>query len=289
MKKIFLSLLLISGITAAQAQQIDTPRPSPLSTVTQKVGLTEFSITYSRPSAKSRKVFGDIVPFDKLWRTGANMATVLKSGDEFSINGTKIPAGEYSLFTIPGAEEWTIILNKTAKLSGTSGYKEADDVIRLKAKSVKVMPAVETFSIGFNNLRDNAASVELTWENTRVSFDVQVEFDARVMKQIEDVMAGPSAGAYNSSASYYFNNGKDLNKALEYVNKALEKGGDKYWILSLKAQIQAGLNDFKGAVETAGKAKAMAQADEDDAYTKMNTDRINEWTPKIQPAKKGKK
>jgi hypothetical protein len=289
MKKIFLSLLLISGITAAQAQQIDTPRPSPLSTVTQKVGLTEFSITYSRPSAKSRKVFGDIVPFDKLWRTGANMATVLKSGDEFSINGTKIPAGEYSLFTIPGAEEWTIILNKTAKLSGTSGYKEADDVIRLKAKSVKVMPAVETFSIGFNNLRDNAASVELTWENTRVSFDVQVEFDARVMKQIEDVMAGPSAGAYNSSASYYFNNGKDLNKALEYVNKALEKGGDKYWILSLKAQIQAGLNDFKGAVVSAGKAKAMAQADEDDAYTKMNTDRINEWTPKIQPAKKGKK
>ncbi|MFM2285023.1 MAG: hypothetical protein RLZZ543_520 [Bacteroidota bacterium] len=289
MKKIFLSLLLISGITAAQAQQIDTPRPSPLSTVTQKVGLTEFSITYSRPSAKSRKVFGDIVPFDKLWRTGANMATVLKSGDEFSINGTKIPAGEYSLFTIPGAEEWTIILNKTAKLSGTNGYKEADDVIRLKAKSVKVMPAVETFSIGFNNLRDNAASVEITWENTRVSFDVQVEFDARVMKQIEDVMAGPSAGAYNSSASYYFNNGKDLNKALEYVNKALEKGGDKYWILSLKAQIQAGLNDFKGAVETAGKAKAMAQSDEDDAYTKMNTDRINEWTPKIQPAKKGKK
>ena len=289
MKKIFLSLLLISGITAAQAQQIDTPRPSPLSTVTQKVGLTEFSITYSRPSAKSRKVFGDIVPFDKLWRTGANMATVLKSGDEFSINGTKIPAGEYSLFTIPGAEEWTIILNKTAKLSGTNGYKEADDVIRLKAKSVKVMPAVETFSIGFNNLRDNAASIELTWENTRISFDVQVEFDARVMKQIEDVMAGPSAGAYNSSASYYFNNGKDLNKALEYVNKALEKGGDKYWILSLKAQIQAGLNDFKGAVETAGKAKAMAQADEDDAYTKMNTDRINEWTPKIQPAKKGKK
>lgn len=289
MKKIFLSLLLISGITAANAQQIDTPRPSPLSTVTQKVGLTEFSITYSRPSAKSRKVFGDIVPLDKLWRTGANMATVLKSGDDFSINGTKIPAGEYSLFSIPGAEEWTIILNKTAKLSGTNGYKEADDVIRLKAKSVKVMPAVETFNIGFNNLRDNAASIELTWENTRVSFDVQVEFDARVMKQIEDVMAGPSAGSYNSSASYYFNNGKDLNKALEYVNKALEKGGDKYWILSLKAQIQAGLNDYKGAVETAGKAKAMAQADEDDAYTKMNTDRINEWTPKIQPAKKGKK
>jgi hypothetical protein len=289
MKKLFLFLFSISLVSSASAQQIDTPRPSPLSTVTQKVGLTEFSITYSRPSAKGRKVFGDVVAFDNLWRTGANMATILKSSDEFSIAGTKIPAGEYSLFCIPGSTEWTVILNKTAKLSGTSGYKESEDAIRFKAKPVAITPAVETFSIGFNNLRDNAANIEMSWENTRVSFEVQVEYDARVMKQIDDVMAGPTAGSYNSAASYYFNNGKDLNKALEYVNKALEKGGDKYWILSLKAQIQAGLNDYKGAVETAGKAKTMAQADEDDAYSKMNTDRINEWTPKIQPAKKGKK
>jgi hypothetical protein len=289
MKKLFLFLFSIATVGSVSAQQIDTPRPSPLSTVTQKVGLTEFSITYSRPSAKGRKVFGDVVAFDKLWRTGANMATVLKSSDEFSIAGTKIPAGEYSLFSIPGSSEWTIILNKKAKQSGTSEYKETDDQIRFKAKPVAITPAVETFSIGFNNLRDNAANIELSWENTRVSFEVQVEYDARVMKQIDDVMAGPSAGSYNSAASYYFNNGKDLKKALEYVNKALEKGGEKYWILSLKAQIQAGLNDFKGAVETANKAKTMAQADEDDAYTKMNTDRINEWTPKIQPAKKGKK
>lgn len=289
MKKLFLFLFSISAVGSVSAQQIDTPRPSPLSTVTQKVGLTEFTITYSRPSAKGRKVFGDVVAFDKLWRTGANMATILKSSDEFSVAGTKIPAGEYSLFCIPGSTEWTIILNKTAKLSGTNGYKESEDAIRFKAKPVAITPAVETFSIGFNNLRDNAANIELSWENTRVSFEVQVEYDARVMKQIDDVMAGPTAGSYNSAASYYFNNGKDLNKALEYVNKALEKGGEKYWILSLKAQIQAGLNDFKGAVETANKAKTMAQADEDDAYTKMNTDRINEWTPKIQPAKKGKK
>lgn len=284
-----LAIALLASFSTLSAQQIDTPRPSPIGTVSQKFGLSEFTITYSRPSAKGRKIFGDVVAMDKLWRTGANMATVLKASDEFSIAGTKIPAGEYSLFAIPGSTEWTIILNKTAKLSGTSGYKEADDQIRFKAKPVSITPAVETFTIGFNNLRDNAASIELSWENTRVSFDVQVEFDARVMKQIDEVMSGPSAGAYNSAASYYFNNGKDLNKALEYINKTIEKGGERYWILSLKAQIQAGLNDFKGAVETAEKAKVLAIADEDDAYTKMNTDRINEWTPKIPAGKKGKK
>ncbi len=279
----FALLILASQLNA---QQIETPRPSPISTVTQKVGLNEFSITYSRPSAKGRKVFGEIVAFDNLWRTGANMATVFKSNDEFSIAGTKIPAGEYSLFCIPNATEWTIILNKTAKLSGTSGYTEADDVIRVKAKPVNVTPAIESFTIGFNNLRDNAATVELSWENTRVSFEINVVYDARVMKQIEDVMAGPTAGSYNSAASYYFNNGKDLNKALEYVNKALEKGGEKYWIMSLKAQIQAGLNDFKGAIATAEKAKALAIADEDEAYAKMNSDRMIEWALKIPPAKK---
>ena len=271
MNKLFsTAITLITLASQLTAQQIETPRPSPISTVTQKVGLNEFSITYSRPSAKGRKVFGEIVAFDKLW----------------SISGTKIPAGEYSLFCIPSATEWTIILNKTAKLSGTSGYNESEDVIRVKAKPMNITPTVETFTIGFNNLKDNSANIELSWENTRVAFEINVVYDARVMKQIDDVMAGPTAGSYNSAASYYFNNGKDLNKALEYVNKALEKGGDKYWILSLKAQIQAGLNDFKGAIATADKAKALALADEDDAYVKSNSDRMIEWGLKIPPAKK---
>ena len=282
-----LTMFLMMG-TAAIAQQIDTPRPSPIGTVTQKTGLAEFTVTYSRPSAKGRKVFGDIVPFDKLWRFGANMATVLKSTDEFSIQGNKVPAGEYSFFAIPGATEWTLILNKTAKMSGTSNYKQEEDALRFKVKPETTPYKTETFTIGFANIRDNAAAVEISWENTKVTFDVNVEFDAKVMKQIDDVMAGPSAGAYNTAASYYFNNNKDMKKALEYVNKALEKGGDKYWILTLKAQIQGALMDYKGAVETANKAIVLAKADEDDAYVNSNTTRIAEWTPKI-PAVKGKK
>ena len=282
-----LTMFLMMG-TAAIAQQIDTPRPSPIGTVTQKTGLAEFTVTYSRPSAKGRKVFGDIVPFNEMWRFGANMATILKSNEEFSIQGNKIPAGEYSFFAIPGETEWTLILNKTAKMSGTSNYKQEEDALRFKVKPETTPFKTETFTIGFANIRDNAAAIEVYWENTKVTFDVNVEFDAKVMKQIDDVMAGPSAGAYNTAASYYFNNNKDMKKALEYVNKALEKGGDKYWILTLKAQIQASLMDYKGAVETANKAIVLAKADEDNSYVNTNTTRIAEWTPKI-PAAKGKK
>ena len=282
-----LMMFLMMG-TAAIALQIDTPRPSPIGTVTQKTGLAEFTVTYSRPSAKGRKVFGDIVPFNEMWRFGANMATILKSNEEFSIQGNKIPAGEYSFFAIPGETEWTLILNKTAKMSGTSNYKQEEDALRFKVKPETTPFKTETFTIGFANIRDNAAAIEVSWENTKVTFDVNVEFDAKVMKQIDDVMAGPSAGAYNTAASYYFNNNKDMKKALEYVNKALEKGGDKYWILTLKAQIQASLMDYKGAVETANKAIVLAKADEDNSYVNTNTTRIAEWTPKI-PAAKGKK
>ena len=288
MKKVFLSLIIAAAPALATLAQIETPQPSPLGTVTQKVGLNEFSISYSRPSLKGRKAYGEVVPFDKLWRFGANMATTFKSNDEFSIQGTKIPAGEYSFFAIPGATEWTMILNKTAKMSGTSNYKEAEDQLRFKVKPEATAYKTETFTIQFANLKDKQATVEVLWDNVKVAFEVNVDFDAKVMKQIDETLSGPSAGSYYRAASYYFSNNKDMKKALEWVNKSLEKGGDKYWIVSLKAQIQAANEDYKGAVETANKAITLAKADEDDAYVKSNTDRIAEWTPKITTAK-GKK
>jgi tetratricopeptide (TPR) repeat protein len=246
------------------------------------VGLNELSITYSRPSLKGRKAYGEVVPFDKLWRFGANMATTFKSTDEFSIQGNKIPAGEYSLFAIPGAAEWTMILNKTAKMSGTSNYKEAEDQLRFKIKPETLPYKTETFTIQFANLSDNTATVEILWDNLKASFDVNVEFDAKVMKQIDETLSGPTAGSYYRAASYYFKNNKDMKKALEWVNKSLEKGGEKYWIVSLKAEIQAANNDFKGAVESANRAIELAKVDEEDAY-------INEWTPKIGNQKPKKK
>jgi tetratricopeptide (TPR) repeat protein len=278
--------LFIACVSALQINaQIETPRPSPMSTVSQKVGLGEFTVTYSRPSMKGRKVFGEMVSYDKLWRFGANMATTFKSTDDFSIEGKNVPAGEYSLFAIPGEKEWTMILNKVAKLSGTYKYAETEDVLRWKVKSIALSTPVETFTIQFANLRDNAATVQVAWENTLVTFDVMVAYDERVMKQIDEVMAGPSSGAYYTAASYYFNNKKDFSKALTWVNKSLESA-ERYWVLTLKAQIQAGLEDYKGAIETANRAIALATADEDDAYVKANSERVAEWTPKVQTKKK---
>jgi tetratricopeptide (TPR) repeat protein len=291
MKK-FITVCLSAAFTVASLNaQIETPQPSPLGTVSQKVGLNEFSITYSRPSLKGRKAYGDVVPFDKLWRFGANMATTFKSNDEFSIQGNKVPAGEYSLFAIPAASEWTMILNKTAKMSGTSNYKESEDQIRFKVKPETLPYKTETFTIQFANLSDNKATVEILWDNLKASFEVNVDFDAKVMKQIDETLSGPTAGSYYRAASYYFKNNKDMKKALEWVNKSIEKGGEKYWIVSLKAEIQAANNDFKGAVETANRAIELAKADEDDAYIKKNTEHIAEWTPKMgsQKPQKNKK
>ena len=288
MKKVLLSLIIAAAPVMAAMAQIDTPQPSPLGTVTQKVGLNEFSITYSRPSLKGRKAYGEVVPMDKLWRFGANMATTFKSNDEFSIQGTKIPAGEYSFFAIPGAAEWTFVLNKTAKMSGTSSYKEAEDQLRFKVKPEATAYKTETFTIQFANLKDKQATVEVLWDNVKVAFEVNVDFDTKVMKQIDETLNGPTANSYYRAANYYFSNNKDMKKALEWINKSIEKGGEKYWIVSLKAQIQAANEDYKGAIETANKAIALAKADEDDAYVKSNTDRIADWTPKMNQAK-GKK
>lgn len=281
---ILLIALIFWGI--AGYAQIETPRPSPLCTLSQKVGLTDFKVTYSRPSAKGRKVFGDIVEFDKLWRTGANMATVFEASSEFTVNGTKIPAGEYALFAIPGAQKWTVILNNTARQSGTSNYKESEDRVRLEVP-VKACDFTETFTIDFANLKDDQASVVLRWENTSVAFDVQVSFDEQVMKQIGEVMAGPSAGSCYTAASYYYKNNRDLNQALVWVNKALENY-ERYWVLSLKAQIQAGLEDYSGAILTAAKAKELATTEGDGAYVKMNEDRAAEWASKVDSKKKKK-
>jgi tetratricopeptide (TPR) repeat protein len=280
MKKLLTYCFALTFVAGTLNAQIETPQPSPMGTVSQKVGLNEFSISYSRPSLKGRKAFGDVVPFDKLWRFGANMATTFKSSDEFSIQGNKVPAGEYSLFAIPGAGEWTLILNKKAKMSGTSEYKEAEDQLRFKVKPEMLPYKTETFTIQFANLNDNNATVEVLWDNLKASFDVNVEFDAKVMKQIDETLSGPTAGSYYRAASYYYKNNKDMKKALEWVNKSLEKGGEKYWIVSLKAEIQAANNDFKGAIETANRAIELAKADEDDAYVKKNSDHIAEWTPK---------
>lgn len=273
MKKVIIAFFALTLSLGLQAQTIKMPASSPTATVKQAFGLSEISVEYNRPSAKGRVVFGDVVPFDVLWRTGANAATKITFGEDVKIDGKLVPAGSYSLFSIPSKGEWTIILNKNPKLSGTSGYTEAEDLMRFKVKPQIKADKVETFTIGFNNLTAKTATLELSWENTLVAIEIAVEFDEKVMKNIESVMA-KDGRPFHQAASYYYENKKDMKQALEWATKAFELNPTYYWTALLKARIQLELKDYKGAIATAEQAKKLATADEDSAYVKMSDEVI---------------
>ncbi|MBC7923353.1 MAG: DUF2911 domain-containing protein [Ferruginibacter sp.] len=266
--------LLLSGVVRAQ---INTPQPSPSASLTQKVGLTDVSVSYSRPSAKGRKVFGKLLPYGKLWRTGANVATKLVFSDEVMLEGKNIPAGEYSLFTIPNATEWTVILNKNPKASANE-YKQEEDAIRFTVKPAKTPAKVETFTIQFADLTPTAANLELLWENTLVRVRLTTDVESKVMAQIKEqvIDATPTdPNVYFQAASYYYEAGKDPEQALAWVNKATEKE-PVFWMVHVKAKIQARLKDYKGAIASATQSIELAKTAKNDDYVRLNEQFIAE-------------
>ena len=287
-KSIFFPLfavLFTIGIAINNAQ-LRTPAASPFAKVSQVIGLSETTIEYSRPGIKNRVIFGGLVPFDKIWRTGANASTILTLAEDAMIEGNKVPAGKYSIYTIPGKKEWTIILNKNLK--GGMNYPEGQDQCRFKVKPKALKEKAETFLISFSDVKNNSAYVDLTWEKTLVRFKLEFDVDGKIMAQIESDLAKPALDAnwYYSAANYYYENGKDLNKALGWINKSLELNGNAYWVYRVKSLIQAKLGDFAGAVETAGTGKIKAQEGKNEQYVKYNEDSIKEWSKKLKSKKK---
>lgn len=289
MKKILFSMMLsamLLGGTAvtvqAQQQGIAMPAASPMSTVTQKVGLSEIKVEYSRPSMKGRKIFGgDVVPYGKLWRTGANASTKITFGEDVTIQGNKIPAGEYALYTIPNQNEWTIVIHKNTKHWGDGGqaYKQEEDQARFTVKPQTNPRTVETFTINFANLKANSADVEIMWDKTIASFTIVSDVDSKVMAQIQErVVNGKDvpAGLYAQAANYYHDNDKDMKQALEWMKKA-NANDPKFWNLHTQAKIQAKLKDYKGAVKTAEQSMALAKKENNDDYVRMNEKAIAEW------------
>ena len=274
-------ILIISGMLmmAFAQEQIKTPQPSPGATLIQQIGVMEVTVKYSRPGIKDRVIYGGLVPFGELWRTGANSTTSFKFSDDVVIEGNNVPAGEYGLYTIPGNDEWTIIFNKNLGW-GAGAYKEEGDVTRFKVKPEKLTNTVETFTIEFDYIRDNWAYVVLTWENTLVKFKIEFDVDSNVMAQIEKEMANPEKTHENNfyaAANYYFNHDKNINQALNWINKAIDKNADAFWMIRLKSQIQAKMGNYKDAIATAKQGIEAAKKAGNEQYVKFNQDAIAEW------------
>lgn len=282
MKKLIYAVAFMLATYAIEAQ-VKTPQPSPKTTVQQVVGLTDVTLDYSRPSAKGRTIFGDLVPFGKLWRTGANLNSMITFSDDVTIDGKVLPKGKYALFTVPKADTWEIIFYKTTDNWGTpEEFKEEDVALRANAKPVLTDRRVETFTLSIGNITNDAADLEIAWEKTFVALKFEVPSKKAAMASIAKVLAGPTAGDYFSAAQYYYQANIDHNKALEFINKAIGmvKPGDDapFWHLRLKSLIQAKLGDKKGAIETAKLSLAGAQKEKNDDYVKMNNDSIKEWS-----------
>lgn len=262
--------------------QVKTPQPSPKSTLTQVVGLTNVEIVYSRPSAKGRDVFNNLVPFGKVWRTGANENTTISFSDDVVIDGKTLAKGKYALFTTPKADNWEIVFYSSTDNWGTpETWDETKVALRTNAKSEMLGRNVESFTIGINNLDNNFAHLELSWEKTLVAIKFEVPTQKTAMASIDKALAGPTAGDYFSSAQYLFQSNGDLTKALAYVNKALDLNKDKpFWYTRQKSLIQAKLGDKNGAIETAKISLAAAEAAKNQDYVKMNKDSIAEWSKK---------
>jgi Protein of unknown function (DUF2911) len=284
MRKIIYVLAMIIANYAIEAQ-VKTPAPSPKATVSQVIGLTDVSVDYSRPSAKGRIIFGDLVPFGKLWRTGANQNSMITFSEDVLIDGKTLKKGKYALYTTPKADSWDVFFYSDTDNWGTP--EEFDDS-KVAAKTT-VKPEilnrnVETFTIGFNSLDNNFGYLELSWEKTIVAIKIEVPTQKTAMASIEKALAGPTAGDYFSAAKYYMDSNNDANKSLEFVNKAIAMtatGKDiPFWYQRLKSLIQAKLGDKKSAIETAKLSLAGATKEKNDDYAKMNNDSIKEWSKK---------
>lgn len=266
-----LAIIILAGMSSF-AQQIQMPQASPSAKIAQKVGLTDVTVDYSRPSTKGRKIFGELVPFGEVWRTGANGATILSFSTDVEIDGKKVPQGQYALYSIPGKSEWTIILSKDTKLWGAIGYDPKNDLMRFQVEPNKLSRVYETFEISFNNMTDNGADLSIKWDQTRVDFRIVTQVDEIVMTQIKELVIDTNSTdptLLYSAANYYFTNQKDIPLSYTWITKSVESD-PKYWTVHLKAKIELALGMKTEALESAKKSKELAIEAKNPDYVSLN-------------------
>ena len=267
MKQFFLSTLVALAFINVNAQ-LRTPAPSPTQTLKQDFGVSSIELVYSRPGMKGRKIFGDLVPWNKVWRTGANSATRIKFNDDVTVGGHPLKAGEYAIYTVPGENEWEIIINKGSANWGTE-YKQEDDIFRVKAKPTKLPFSIETFTMDFSDLTPTSCKLQLMWDNVYVDVPITTDIDKKVMAQINNLMFKDNR-PYFSAAMYYAETGRDLNQALDWFNKAIEQNPTAYYMYYNKASALAKLGRKEEARTTAQKSMQLAREQKNDDYVRLN-------------------
>ncbi len=254
---------------STQAQQLKVPAPSPSQTLKQNFALGEVSLEYSRPGIKGRVIFGDVVPFGKTWRTGANATTKITFSDDIKLEGNDVKAGTYGIYTVPNKDSWDIMLYKDLTLAGNvADYKPENEVLRFKVKPTALGNKVETFTINFADISAASATIELLWENTRIPIKLTADIDAKIMKNIDANVAADNR-PYFQAAGYYYDNGKDLKQALAWIDKAVEQNPKAFYIMMLKAKIEYKLKDKAAGKLSAEKTVALAQDAKNDDYAAM--------------------
>lgn len=265
----FLFTLLGSFLLLGAEAQLKTPAASPSQTIKQDFGLGSIEVSYARPGVKNRKIFGNIVPFGSVWRTGANSATTLQFTDEVTIGGVKIAPGKYGLLTIPAKDNWTIIISKQTNVTSPAAYKQEMDLVRLSAPVQSLKYRVENFTILIDDVKPTSCVIGLYWDKTKVSFPITTEIDEKIMKSISVAMSGEKP-PYYSAALYYLENGKNLEQALAWFDKAVQANASAYWIQHQRANCLAKMGRKSEAIAAAEKSKELAIAAKNNDYVKLN-------------------
>jgi len=268
MKKIFWFIGALLWLMNVQAQ-LKTPAPSPAQTLKQDFGLGNLEISYSRPAVKGRKIFGDLVPYGSVWRTGANSATTVQFSDEVTIGGVLLAPGKYGLLSIPEKDNWTLIISKQIDVTSPSAYKQEMDLVRVTATVEKLKKSVESFTISIEDIKPTSCQLTLQWSKTKVSLPITTDIDSKIMSSIEKAMQGEKP-PYYPAATYYLENGKDLTQALAWFDKAVEASPTAYWVQHQRANCLAKLGRTAEAKVAAEKSKELALVAKNMDYVKLN-------------------
>jgi hypothetical protein len=280
MKKIIICIALSFVVNGYS--QIQFPKASPQGKIEQRIGVTDVSVSYSRPSVKGRTVFGNVVPLDKIWRTGANENTIIKTSDDLIFGKDTLKKGTYAIYTKPSKDTWELYFYKdTLNWGEPRNWDETKVALKTQANVKNLTDAYEAFTIDIQQVDVNNGQLILAWDKTKVVFPFQVNTRKKVIVGIDKLMAGPTAGEYFNAGSYYYKEKIDLKKALDWVSKAIEmQGEDAYWMLRTKSLIQAELGDYKGAIATAKKALLASEKAKNQANIDLNKASIEEWSKK---------